>query len=90
MSTKAKRSYNVPIWYDHRNKCYRRGEKIIKGPFKRPRTTEERLNRFILEERFQNALSDSTAPNHDLVKLLAIARTSFTHLNPLKEIRELK
>ncbi len=89
MSTKTK-SYNVPIWYDHRHKCYKRGSKIIKGPYKRPKTNEEKLNQFILEDRFQESLNDPSAHNHNLVQLLNIARNSFTHLNPVKEVKELK
>lgn len=82
-------SFNAPIWYDHRNKCYRRGKVIIKGPYKKPRKKDDLLGEGILEARYNETLNDSTALNHDLVRQFELAKTSFTHLNPLKEVRQL-
>lgn len=84
------RSFNIPVRYDHRERCYKRGAAVIKGPFKEPRTKEYRMTKELLESRFQLVLSDETDPNFELAQRFNLARTSFTHNNPIKEVRELK
>lgn len=84
------RSFNIPVRYDHKEKCYKRGAKVIRGPYKEPRNKEYKLGKEVLEERFQNVLADPTAPDYELVQRYNLARSSFTFQNPLKVVRELK
>lgn len=85
-----RRLFNIPIRYDHKEKCYKRGAKVIKGPYKEPRNNEYKMGLEILEGRFQEVLADPANPNYELVQRFNIARDSFTFNNPFKEVRDLK